>query len=314
MSRALTFALGALLDAKLADPPTRWHPVGLMGRAAHELHMLAPDDPHARRRYGLAVALGLPIASAAAAMTVRAVARRKHPMFGFAVDATLLSLMSSSRTLLVRASQVGAALAADDLETARELVGIHLVSRDTSRFHASEVAAATIESVAENLSDGVIAPWVAYALGGLPLAVAYRAANTLDAMWGYRTPEFEALGEGAARLDDLLNLMPARVAAVAIIAAARSSKSSPGTDAARALRTWRRDAGQTVSPNAGHPMSAMAGALGVRLGKEGVYLLGGEFAPPEARDIARAVTLARRALLLTGAAIMGVQLLKRGLR
>jgi adenosylcobinamide-phosphate synthase len=314
MSRALTFGLGALLDAKLGDPPTRWHPVGLMGRAAHELHMLAPDEPRARRRYGFAVALGLPAASAAAAMTVRGIARRRHPLAGVATEALLLSLMSSSRTLLLRASEVEAALTAGDLDAARELVGTHLVSRDTSALDASEVAAATIESVAENLSDGIVAPWVAYAIGGLPLAAAYRAANTLDAMWGYRTPEFEALGEGAARLDDLLNLLPARVTALAIVAAGRAGGSEAGASAGRAWRTWRRDARQPASPNAGHPMSAMAGALGVPLGKEGVYLLGGEFAPSEPRDIARAVTLARTALLLTGAGILGTLLLKRGLK
>jgi adenosylcobinamide-phosphate synthase len=311
MSRALTFAIGALLDAKLGDPPTLWHPVGLMGRAARELHMLAPDEPHARRLYGFAVALGLPAASVGAAMAVRGMARRKHPLAGVATEALLLSLMSSSRTLLLRASQVEAALTANDLEAARELVGTHLVSRDTSTLDASEAAAATIESVAENLSDGVVAPWVAYAFGRLPLATAYRAANTLDAMWGCRTPEFEALGEGAARLDDLLNLVPARLTAIAIVVAAGADTTASGW---RSFRIWRRDARQTESPNAGHPMSAMAGALGVQLGKHGAYSLGGEFPPPGPDDIARASTLARRALRLTGAATLGMVLLKRGLR
>ncbi len=306
--RAATFALGALADARFGDPPTRWHPVGFIGQAAMFLHTLAPDEERARRRYGLAVALGLPVVSAAAAVFARRTAARQHALLGAAVEVALLSLMCSSKTLLGRASEVEAALAAGDLEGARELLGTHLVSRDTIALDASEVAAATIESVAENLSDGVIAPWLAYACGGLPFAAAYRAANTLDALWGYRTPEFEALGEGAARLDDLLNLVPARVTAVALLAAA-----GEGTRL-RGLRIWRRDARLTESPNAGHPMAAMAGALGVRLGKRDAYVLGGELTSATPEDVARAVALARRAMIVSGGTIAILLLMKRGLK
>lgn len=300
---ATVFVLGVALDAAGGDPPTRLHPVGLVGASARFLHRHAPRTDAARRRYGWAVALGLPLASAAGAGAVQRNARRRSRLLGVLVEAGLLSLMSSSRTLLLRASQVEAALAADDLEGAREVLATHLVSRDTTALDASEVAAATIESLAENLSDGVIAPWVAYAAGGLPLAAAYRAANTLDALWGYRTPEFEALGQGAARVDDALNLVPARLTALSIALAAASEGG-----VCRSWRTWRRDRGRTASPNAGQPMSAMAGALGVRLEKRGAYVLGAEFPPPSPADLGRALRVARRAMLGAAAALAVLQL------
>ena len=175
------------------------------------------------------------------------------------------------------------------------------MSRDARDLDASEVAGATIESVAENLSDGVIAPWLWYAIGGLPAAWAYRAANTLDAMWGYRDERWLDLGAAAARTDDALNLAPARVTALALCAAAASHG-----DGARAVRHWRLDAGKTASPNAGHPMAAMAGALGVRLGKRGDYVLGDGLRAPRHEDIGQACTLATEAALVTGAALGAV--------
>ena len=194
----------------------------------------------------------------------------------------------SRRTLLRRATEVADALEADDLDTARALVARHLVSRDTSTLDAAEVAGATVESVAENLSDAVVAPWCWYVLGGSGGSAGYRALNTLDGMWGYRTPAYEAFGWAAARGDDIANLLPARLTALALILAS-------GEDAGRASRAWWADRGLTDSPNAGHPMAAMAGALGVVLRKRGQYALGACGREPGAADIRRAVFLADRA-------------------
>ena len=304
--RALTYALGAAADAAFGDPPTALHPVGLVGRAASVLHALAPRTEAKRARYGLAVALAVPLAAAAAAVAVRRLSRALHPLAGVAAEVALLDATCALRTLLARADEVHRALATGTIEQARALLGRHLVSRDTSGLTASEVAAATIESIAENLSDGVIAPWLWYACAGLPGAVAYRAANTMDALWGYRTPEFEALGRAAARLDDALNLLPARLTALAIVAA--SMPGSADASAAGAFATWRADARATASPNAGHPMAAMAGALGVTLTKPGAYTLGDGLRTPQAPDIARAIRLARRAATLTAAGLFGALL------
>lgn len=299
---ATVFILGVSLDAATGDPPTRLHPVGLVGAAERVLKRRAPRSEVARRRYGWSVAVGLPLASAVAASAMHRAARRRNALLGVVVEAGLFSLMSSSRTLFRRASEVEGALSAGDLEGARRLLGTHLVSRDTALLDASEVAAAAFESVAENLSDGVIAPWVAYVAGGLPLAAAYRAANTLDALWGYRTPELEALGQGAARVDDALNIIPARLTALSIALAAASEGGGRTS-----WRTWWRDRGRTASPNAGHPMSAMAGAAGVRLEKRGAYVLGADFPPPAAADLARALRLARRAMAGAAVVLVAVQ-------
>jgi adenosylcobinamide-phosphate synthase len=305
MKRALVFALGASADARFGDPPTRWHPVALVGKTASVLHRRAPRDATSRERYGLATALGLPLVGALLAIALRRGARSMHVLAGSVVEATLLDATCSLRTLLVRAEEVAAALAAQDLPRARLLCGTHLVSRDTSELSASEVAAATIESVSENLSDGVIAPWLAFAIGGVPGAVAYRVANTMDALWGYRTEEFAALGHAVARLDDVLNLLPARLTALAIAAAAAAPAYDEPLSATRALATWLTDARETESPNAGHPMAAMAGALGVSLAKRDAYILGAGFRQPDAEDIARAVQLTRGAATLAAVAILG---------
>ena len=146
------------------------------------------------------------------------------------------------------------------------------------------MAAAAIESVAENASDGVIAPLVGYAIGGLPLALAYRFCNTADAMLGYHTPELEWLGKIPARLDDVLNWLPARLAGLLLALAAPAARGSAST----ALAVMAADAGRTESPNAGYPMSAAAGALDVALEKIDHYRLNGGARRPQAGDLRRA--------------------------
>ena len=165
------------------------------------------------------------------------------------------------------------ALEAGDLAAARAGAARDLVSRDTSELDASELSGAAIQSLAENLSDSVVAPLLAYAAGGLPAAAAYRALNTADAMWGYRTPELLHRGRAAARADDVANLIPARLTALYI--AARSPQPRA------ALRIALRDHGLAPSPNGGWPMAAMAGGLGVRLAKRGSYAFNAE--APRAR-------------------------------
>lgn len=284
--RVLAFGAGVMIDAVLGDPPNALHPVAWFGSAARvvERRVLPASRPACAGAIATA-ALVLGTAAAAGAL------ERSWPRaFGGreAAGAVLLATASAQSTLFARAEEIAAALDADDLPAARDLLGRHLVSRSTEDLRADEVAAATIESVAENLSDGVVAPWCWFALCGGAGAWAYRALNTLDAMWGYRTPRYEAFGRVAARADDAANLLPARLTALALTLGAPVVE---GT--VRSARAgWRQDAARTASPNAGHPMAAMAGALGVTLEKRGAYRLGGG-RPPTARDIRRAVTLAR---------------------
>jgi len=300
VSRIPVILLALLLDALFGDPPNRWHPVAWMGSAIARAQRYAPspDAPPARQMLfgGAVVASGGMGVAAAGALLARWITRLPRPM-GWMLEAALLKTTFSLRGLSRAAGQIADALAEEDLPAARHWLSWHLVSRNTDDLDAAQIAAATIESVAENASDGVIAPLAFYVAGGLPAALAYRFLNTADAMLGYRDVAREWLGKLPARADDAANLIPARVTALLIVAAA-------GKDAPRAWRIWRRDAHLTASPNAGHPMSAMAGALGVRLEKSEHYALGADLRPPRPDDIPRAVrllrtTVAAGALLLT---------------
>jgi adenosylcobinamide-phosphate synthase len=208
------------------------------------------------------------------------------PVIGALASTTLtaLALKPLFAWRMLRNAVIAVATA-DDLPAMRKLLSWHLVSRDTSELTEAEVCGATIESLTENLSDSLVAPLLCFAVGGLPLAALYRFANNADAMWGYRTPALERFGKWAARADDLLNLIPARLTALLLILATALAR----LDMRSAWRVWRRDARATPSPNAGHPMSAAAGALQIHLTKRGVYSLGAGFRDPNKADIARAL-------------------------
>jgi adenosylcobinamide-phosphate synthase len=203
-------------------------------------------------------------------------------------SAIFLKPVFAYRNLRQNIAEVAQALTLDDLPTARHLAGWHLVSRDTNELTAEEVAGAAIESLAENMTDSLTAPLTAYVVGGLPAAWAYRFVNTADAMWGYRTAEFEQLGKFPARLDDILNWLPARLTAWLLVAAAWLA----GENAAQAKRAMLSQHHQTSSPNAGWTMSTMAGALGVTLSKRDAYQLVGGEAKVAGSTIRRALRIA----------------------
>jgi adenosylcobinamide-phosphate synthase len=212
---------------------------------------------------------------------------------GIAIEALALKTTLSVRGLARSALAVGDDLARADLTAARATVGRDLVSRPTAGLAAGDVASAAVESVAENLTDAFLAPVLFFVVFGLPGAVAYRAVNTADAMVGYREGALLHFGRVAARLDDALNLVPARLAALALVLAAPLA----GARGGRALATMRRDHGRTASPNAGWTMAAMAGALGVSLAKPGAYRLG-DGGAPTAQDIVRGVRVMALAVAL----------------
>jgi adenosylcobinamide-phosphate synthase len=280
--------MALLLDLILGDPANRFHPVAWMGTAIGTVRRRAPGQGWlAQLSFGaLLVTGGAVITASLGRLLAEAITRLPAPI-GWVVEAGLLVMTFSLRGLINAAEEVEDALEVGDLTEARRLASWHLVSRDTTALSESQVAAATIESVAENVSDGVVAPLFYYALGGLPAALAYRFVNTADAMLGYRDPAHEWLGKVPARLDDLANLIPARLSAALIVLAAALVGENPRM----AWQVWRRDAGETTSPNAGHPMSAMAGALDVELEKVGHYRLGAGGCPPASGDIRRAARL-----------------------
>ncbi|MBC8132587.1 MAG: cobalamin biosynthesis protein CobD [Deltaproteobacteria bacterium] len=286
--------LAVAIDLVFGDPPNVAHPVAWLGRFVNMLVRVAPRQG-ARAQLaagGVVVVLALAI-SAVTALAIATLTLSTLPTVG----AVLLAALFLKSTFAIRglgkaSSEVARRLRDGDLAAAR-LALRSLCSRDPSTLNASQVAAAAIESVAENISDSVIAPLFFYALLGLPGAALYRAANTLDAMIGYHG-RFEYLGKAAARLDDLLNLIPARLTAALLLLAGCWRRAH----VANGIRVLVRDGAAPESPNAGRPMAAMAGLLDVALEKPGHYLLGKDGAAAEGQHLKMAWLISRDAALL----------------
>jgi adenosylcobinamide-phosphate synthase len=263
-------ALGAAIaiDVLFGELPASWHPVVWIGRFIRSVERRLPSSGPRRQLLGGALlALVVPLGSTALVLGVAALLR-SLPTLGWLFHVLVLTAMFALRALGEAAQAVHRALDAGDLGTARQALR-SLCSRDPSLLSSEDLVGASVESVAENASDSLVAPLLYYVCFGLLGAVAYRAVNTLDAMVGYHG-RYEYLGKASARLDDVLNLVPARLTAALLIAAGAVL----GQDAARGLAIWRRDGRGTESPNAGRPMAAMAGLLRVRLEKAGHYRLG----------------------------------------
>lgn len=297
MRQAIIILLALALDLAFGDPPNQLHPVVLMGNGLTKGRKLAPH----RHRYWFGA--GWIIAGVA----LFALPWLKISRSALILHPFLLKAVFAYRNLRRSVVEIAKALTVNDLLTARHLVGWHLVSRDTSQLTAKEVAGATIESLAENITDSVTAPLMAYAVGGLPAAWAYRFVNTADTMWGYHTAEFEQLGKFPARLDDILNWLPARLTGWLIVAAAWSA----GEDARQAAHVMLGQHHRTSSPNAGWTMSAMAGALGVTLSKRGVYKLVGGYSEPDVVTIKRALKVADICVALIVTILLGLKIIRR---
>ncbi|MFZ6026842.1 MAG: adenosylcobinamide-phosphate synthase CbiB [Chloroflexota bacterium] len=290
----MTVLLALLTDLALGDPPNRFHPTAWMGGLIAFLGRFRPHKNSAAEFLfgGLLMLVGLALAGGIGLGLARLFARLPLPL-DWLLTALVLKTTFSLRGLDRAAGEVQAAIESDNLPEARRLLSWHLVSRDTSQLSAGQAAAAAIESIAENASDSLIAPLFFYALGGLPLALAYRFANTADAMLGYHDLEREWFGKIPARLDDVLNFIPARLTGLLLVCAAFVSGGA-------GLNAWKitwRDACLTESPNAGIPMSAMAGSLSIELEKIGHYRLGAGLNPPQITDLRRA----RRVYAITAA-------------
>ncbi|MGL4178188.1 MAG: cobalamin biosynthesis protein [Dermatophilaceae bacterium] len=285
--RAIGLLAGFAADRLLGDP-ARWHPVAGFGTAATVLERHIYRDS---RGGGVVYALLLVGSTVAAGALVERAAR--HPTAQMVSTAAATWVALGGRSLERAALAVHADLVAGDLGAARQRL-THLVGRDTGRLDEGEIARAVVESVAENTSDAVVAPLVWGAVLGVPGLLGYRAANTLDAMVGHRSPRYERFGWAAARLDDLLNLPGSRCCGVLTLLAGPRR-------AAEAWRVWRRDAAAHPSPNAGVVEAAFAGSLGLRLGGTNRYgprverrAVLGDGRPPAPGDVIRATGLARR--------------------
>jgi adenosylcobinamide-phosphate synthase len=262
----LILLLALALDLLLGGMPGLWrivpHPVTWIGGAISWLDRRLNRESRSasvRRARGVIATAAL---SAAAAALGWALARGLTAVRGgAAIEAAVVAILLAQKELFIRVAAVARALP-KGLDAARAEVR-HIVGRDPASLDEFGVARAAIESLAENFSDGVVAPALFFAVFGLPGMFLYKTANTLDSMIGHRTPRHEAFGWAAARLDDALNLVPARVAAALLVLAAAVSPRASGR---AALMTMLRDAHRHRSPNAGWPEAAAAGALGLALG------------------------------------------------
>ena len=311
MNRAALIGAAATLDALLGDPPALPHPVRAMGTLIGGLERAArtwtKSTPARERIAGIGTVIAVVGATFLSVRFLLAISgepgtprRRAFEILGAASTLAWRNLIDESFSVLT-------ALEAHDLPRARILLA-RIVGRDTEHLTPSEVARATIETLSESACDGIVAPLFYLTLGGIPLAFAYKAVNTLDSMIGHPEVPYRDFGRFAAKLDDSANFLPARASAAVISGAAQLLYGS----GKRAMHTALRDGASHRSPNAGWPEAAIAGALGVRLGGINRYagiaqeapFLGAEFGAPDACDVRRAIEIITLATVLATAASM----------
>jgi adenosylcobinamide-phosphate synthase len=300
----LILGLALVLDWFGNEYPPRVHPVVWMGRMISFLMRKAPAAGWWRQfLFGMVLTIIVVGVWGAASFGIM-YAAGLLPLLALLPGAFLLKGSFALRELGAAANRVRYPLEMGDLPAARHALR-SLCSRDPTHLDSEALLAATLQSLAENLSDSFVAPMFYYALAGVPGAIAYRAINTLDAMIGYHG-KYEALGKFAARLDDVVNWIPARLTAGLLLLAGRISRK----DTAAGWRILRRDGRKTPSPNGGRPMAVLAGLLGVRLEKKGVYTLGDPIhplTPASVREAWRLVT--RTAWLMAGLCAVGTALM-----
>lgn len=309
----VALAVGFALDLALGDPHGWPHPVVWIGRLISWLEGLLrsafPKTPAGERAAGATMAVLVVAASWGACALALGLAALVWPPLSLALECVVCYQMLATRSLRVESMRVCRALEAGDLAGAREAVSM-IVGRDTAALDAAGVTRAAVETVAENSSDGVVAPMLFMALGGAPLGVAYKAVNTMDSMVGYRNERYRHFGTAAARADDVANLVPARVTGALMCAAA----GLVGLDAAGAWRVMRRDHARHASPNSAWTEAACAGALGVRLAGDASYFgevvhkpwIGDDDRPVEPADVRRANRLLLATAGLAAAACLAL--------
>ncbi|MBP2320639.1 adenosylcobinamide-phosphate synthase [Kibdelosporangium banguiense] len=306
--RAVGLLLGIVADGVFGDPRKR-HPVAGFGALAQRVEQLTYRDSKAPGVAYTAVLAGSAVAVGIAAERVG----KRHPLLRVLTTATATWIALGAKSLAREGTSMGRELDAGDVAAARKRLP-NLCGRDPQALDATALARATVESVAENTSDAVVAPLFWGALFGVPGLLGYRAVNTLDAMVGHRSPRYQQFGWASARLDDVVNLIPARAAAALTVAGAPVV----GGSAHGAWQAWQRDATAHPSPNAGRVEAAFAGALEIRLGGRTVYAHGVEERPvlgtgrsPDAGHVTRAVELSRVVGVLAGVVAAFLSLFRR---
>lgn len=307
---------GFILDGIFADPAWLVHPVVIMGKAITALEKFLrkrlPNTPEGERLGGRILAMALPVGTLLITGGVCWLFYRISPILGFAIELLWCAQALAAKGLAQESTNVYRELVKGDLPASRRAVS-RIVGRDTAELTSEGVTKAAVETVAENASDGVIAPLFYMMLGGAPLALVYKAINTMDSMVGYKNEKYLNFGRAAAKLDDAANYLPSRIAALLWIASAALTDN----DAKSAWRIWRRDRRKHASPNSAQTESACAGALNVQLAGPATYFgkycdkptIGDAVRAIEPGDILRANKMMYTASLLGLAAAVLVRIL-----
>lgn len=307
---------GFILDGIFGDPAWLVHPVVIMGKAITALEKFLrkrlPNTPEGERLGGRILAMALPVGTLLITGGVCWLFYRISPILGFAIELLWCAQALAAKGLAQESTNVYRELVKGDLPASRRAVS-RIVGRDTAELTREGVTKAAVETVAENASDGVIAPLLYMMLGGAPLALVYKAINTMDSMVGYKNEKYLNFGRAAAKLDDAANYLPSRIAALLWIASAALT----GNDAKSAWRIWRRDRRKHASPNSAQTESACAGALDVQLAGPATYFgkycdkptIGDAVRAIEPGDILRANKMMYTASLLGLAAAVLVRIL-----
>ncbi len=316
---AAALLTGFILDILFGDPKLIRHPVRILGSLVTRAEKLFyPEDKGKRRFYGTAMCITIYAVCFGCALSAVLIAKKLNVWLYFALEAFVCFRLLAANSLKKESMNVYFALAGDDITSARRYLS-YIVGRDTESLKENEIITAAVETVAENTSDGEIAPLFYFALGGAPLMLLYKAVNTLDSMIGYKNERYSDFGRFAAKTDDLFNLLPAEISGRLITAVSGLC----GLDSENSRRIFVRDKHNHTSPNSAKCESAAAGALGIRLGGTHAYFgkiyekptIGDDTRPPEAEDIKKTNKLmyassALAAVLFTVIRIVTVLLLK----
>ena len=289
--------IGFLLDAVFGDPYNMPHPIRLIGNLISKLDkLLYRDDTSDRQKFirGMILALTVIALSAVCPLIILIICYRINIYAGIIVQGVMCYYLIAAKCLKTESMKVYSAIEKDDTEGARYAVSM-IVGRDTDRLDRNGIIKAAVETVAENTSDGVTAPLFYMIIGGAVLGFVYKAVNTMDSMIGYKNDKYMYFGRFAAKLDDILNYIPARLTAVFMIIAAFIS----GDNGRNAFKIWRRDRRKHKSPNSAQTEAVCAGALEIQLAGDAYYFgkllkkdtIGDDLRPIENEDIKRANVL-----------------------
>lgn len=298
MSIAFSILIGFLLDCILGDPRRLPHPICLIGNfislMEKVLRKAFPKSERGELAGGAVLAAAVPAAAFGVSFMILRLCESVSPVLKFAVETFFCYQIFAAKSLKDESMRVYRYVEAGDIENSRKYLS-WIVGRDTKELSFEKIDKAVVETVAENTSDGVVAPLIFMAVGGAPLAFLYKGVNTLDSMVGYKNDRYLYFGRASAKLDDLLNFIPARLTGIAMCLGAFFT----GLDWRTAFRIYRRDRKNHSSPNSAHPESACAGALNIQLGGDAYYFgklyrkktIGDDIRPVESNDIKLAIRL-----------------------